>query len=440
MKVVRYMTKFLKELRDNLSILEESEREKVIQKYVHKIETEMAKGKGEEEAIASLGDISSLVDQIYQEYHIDKHYRKVKRPVGERINQAIHHGAEFLSDIFEELVFYLSKASKEHSLETFFEIVLKVLVLVIAFMILKIPFIVVEEVFVFLLNKLFNPFSTVLVHLVEFISAVIYLILCIALSVYLFKGYGENAAKGKKKEEKEIASRESTTRNYTFVLLKALLYVIVIIPMIFVSLILLSLSIFAFFLVYKGVAILGLAIALLGYFLLTGLLTVYVTDALDNRNKSHKISLVGIILILLVGHVLLVDNLMNFHYPKDIKESSFVPSLETVNYSLDKKTTIQNLRGEVAYEVDDSIVDGEILIELTYYDELYDVSLTTYQGEDTNILQLNTQFDHFEFADIRYLYDYALEDLKKGNIYPYQRLNRVDIKVYANTKTLEYLQ
>ncbi len=432
------MEKFLESLESQLSILNESERKRIIKRYQIELEEKMKDGMSEKEAIQSLGSMDSVLNSIYKEYHLNEQYSKESKGLGGKVNSILRSCAVFLSDNCAEIAYYVTHVSNK-SLEVFFEIFLKILLLVIVFLILKLPFLLLENFCNFAFSFLFYPFDSMLSILSEFIIGVIYLMLCISLSIYMFKGYAKSSEKKEEKEKiekKEKVKSSEEARNFAYIILKVILYIIAIIPLILLSIIFLALTVLAFFLVYKGVNIIGLAVLLIGILFLNIIVTTYITDALDNHSRSHTLALIVAIIALISGSILLFDNLMSFHYFKTLEESSFQPIVENLTIDVNQELDVINFQGNVEFIVDNDIQDNEVILELEYYDSLYDVHVE----KDNSSLMVFTVRDDFEISNIYYLYNNGLEDLKNGKVYDYRTLNTVNIKIYGNEETKKLLQ
>ncbi len=431
------MEHFLEQLESYLTMLDETEQKKIIKRYQKEIEGKIKDGVKEEDAIASLGSMDGIVLGIYEEYHLDKKNINEKNSFGGILNSGMKKMAIFLADTCAEVTYYVTHISSS-ALETFFEIILKVIVLLIILAFLKLPFLLLENIIHFGLNFLFYPFDFTLKKLSSFVIAVTYLIICISLSISMFKGYANKREKNKSekldKEIKKVKSSE-TSRNYAYIILKVCLYIVFIIPMILISLLLLLLTFYALFCVYKGVNIIGLVVILVGLLFLSVVVTTYITDALDNQSKNHTFALIVTVISLISGSILLVDNLMNFNYPKTLEESSFTPYIKTTTLDVNGETIVANLDGNLECVTDNSIQGNQLLVEFSYFDELYDIGIKT--GE--NYIYFYTTKDEFEMFDVRYLYQNIFADLKNNKIYEYQKLANVDITIYGNEETLELL-
>lgn len=418
------MSEFLDKLESKIDALDEKERKKIIKKYQREIEAKMKDDLTEEEAILSLGSVDELAKKICEEYHVNLINRK--RTLKETINNGIEESAKFLANTCDELADYSKSATKDNFLVTFFEILLKVVLLVMIFMLLKIPFILAQSGMNFIFDLLFYPFNVTLAEILDYVIAVLYGATCIAASVYMFKGYFDKSNKlvptdsnkevEENEEKKEVSKRKV---NYAAGIIKALIMVIVIIPMIFLNIILLALTILAVFLIIKGISVIGLAIILLSFFLLTLIMTTYLTDAMDNKDRNHLFALCISVISLIIGIVLFVDDLMGYNYPETLDNCHFETITESLTIEIDKETDFIFVDGDVEYVVDNKIKDNTILIEVTYYEDFVDILLQKYIGEESDRIVVSSEDKDLKISDYVFVYDNMIKDLQDNNIFKY---------------------
>ena len=73
-----------------LFVLNEAEREDIKQDFAQHIEMKMSEGLTETEAVGTLGDIETLIDETLMAYNIDPNYNKTAHPdIGQKIRQAL---------------------------------------------------------------------------------------------------------------------------------------------------------------------------------------------------------------------------------------------------------------------------------------------------------------------------------------------------------------
>ena len=93
-------TELMELLDKRLSILNETEREDIKQDYAQHIEMKMSEGMTEEEAVGTLGDIGTIIDETLMAYNIDPSYDK-KSEAGQKIRKALN--SEFAQKTGETL-------------------------------------------------------------------------------------------------------------------------------------------------------------------------------------------------------------------------------------------------------------------------------------------------------------------------------------------------
>lgn len=89
--------KFLSALNERLSILDAKEREDILHEYADHIDSKVADGLTEEEAIAGFGDFDELVADLLSAYHVNPTY---DRDTGSRWQQV----SDFFQDAFDGLL------------------------------------------------------------------------------------------------------------------------------------------------------------------------------------------------------------------------------------------------------------------------------------------------------------------------------------------------
>jgi len=441
------MDKFLEKLESRVTILEETTRKNVIKRYQSDIEKNIKKGMTENEAIEALGTLDDVVKEIYEEYHLNSNYRKKGRLFSQVIRDGVNSAAKLMSTFCVELASRVKTYSNGKGLELFFEIMLKILLLVMAIMVLRLPFLLIEAIFNPVFNLLFFPFNVALDWILMFILSIIYIACCIALGIAMFKGYWNANITVESKEAEEKIEHSVVeekvvgpdTTHYLFVIIKAILFAIIIIPLIGINIVLLFFTFVASFLVYKGVTILGLAIILLGLFLLSTVITSYVTDALDRREKTYKIRLVISILAIIIGVIFFVDNITTFNYSSNIEESNFSRAVRTKSVTVDEHLIIFADR-DFDFVIDNNIVDNELLLVFTYNDRIIDVRVLQDEIDELNFLFIYTVRNDLRIDTWMYIYDNTLLDLQDSNIFNYRYLRKYELTIYVNEKTRELIR
>lgn len=131
------MTKrtFLKQLKEKLSVLEESEVEDILKEYEDHIDMKIKEGKTEKEAVEDFGNIDELVKDILSAYKISSGYQE-KKTVDDYLNICVDKITEFVKE--------LGKRLKNKNGEDLLRLIIKFLVLLVIVWILKLPFMMLE--------------------------------------------------------------------------------------------------------------------------------------------------------------------------------------------------------------------------------------------------------------------------------------------------------
>lgn len=174
------MTKkaFLDELNNLLKLLADDERQKIIKKYNLKIEKELKNGKSEAEIIESFGDLKLLATNILKDYKINNQY------ISELPNQSSQENVIFL--IIDSIVAAVKRIVyqiNEQSLKKVIEIILYFVILLFFLFVLKIPFLIIEGLSLFVLSlinpsisKFFLVTFKLLLDVIYFLSIIYFLI------------------------------------------------------------------------------------------------------------------------------------------------------------------------------------------------------------------------------------------------------------------------
>lgn len=93
---------FLKYLEKRFEVLNEKERDDILNEYSQHIDMKIQSGLSEEEAIKDFGDISELADDILSAYNVDPNYKKSGIDSA-KVGKTIHSGASFVKNTFDKI-------------------------------------------------------------------------------------------------------------------------------------------------------------------------------------------------------------------------------------------------------------------------------------------------------------------------------------------------
>lgn len=294
------MTKktFLKKLETKLVGLDEKAINRILKKYEKIIDDEMASGKDEKDVIAALGDID-LIAKIYTDKSDDDEVKKDKEKVASEdkapINKWIDTVLKGIDNTFNNVD---DQLAKRVLLILCFIFVASILAAIV-----HIPFKILEVIGISILSIIFNH------HFLYQITTTMWVIglnICYAILIIWFivqfvqaiisKYSDKEYLKTIKKEVKNESKEEKVTRknndtslnglfDVVFVILKVFI-IILTIPFLMTVAGLVIALLFVITLITQGVAIIGLALLLLGLILLFGSLLDIIYTSLSKRGDK----------------------------------------------------------------------------------------------------------------------------------------------------------
>ncbi|NLL44142.1 MAG: DUF1700 domain-containing protein [Mollicutes bacterium] len=445
--------KFLEELEKRLIILDETEKQDILNEYKDIINEKVKHGKTEEEAIADFGSIDELVKEILGAYKINPDYLKNKQTNSEKAKEIINNsedliktGAKKLADFTRNIINDIKQS--DITVETIFEIIIKAVLLLFGFVILRIPFWIIEGLGLEILDMIFYPFDKILVFIWSVIIGVLYLTTCIIIAFLVFKRYFYSNSKPKdniseiKKEKINIKDQVEKKQNKNnnnstiMIILKVILVCFFLIPL-FLSNFGLTIALVVLgFLLYKGLNVISLIIVLLGLITIFGCIGSFINNILRNRIKFNFISLIIGIALFVTGCLLVVDSAIKIDYYNDIPHYSYVPKTIVYNEEIDEKTYIYG-NDEIEIVIDNTLEDGKIDIEVTYYDDFIAINKRNHTEKRNDDIYITTRLRN---NSIGKLLDIMVAKLKENKIYNYGYFFKPEIRVFANEKTINLIK
>ena len=470
---------FLRVLEKRLSILNEDERKDIIDEYKDTISEKVKNGQTEEEAIKDFGDIDDLVKELLSAYKLDPEYENKEKSSFDHIldesESIIKRGADKLAGFSKNLYHRFLNSNREINLSLIFEILIKIFLVVLALALLRLPFILFENLGGQIFEAFFSPFNEILMVIWKICLMILYLVVCILVVIAVFKQYfegeevdmakEENKEKENKKEKvvAPIKKENNKEHNHTSVgdvlimILKIWVVLFVMVPLVFLdvlALIGLCLSVFYFI---KGINLLGLSILLLGGVILITYLIKLLYNLVFSKKKFTFIpAIIGIILVV-IGSIMFFDMIMNINY---IDGSPYKEKMVTT----EEEFTIShdNFYLGLSYNfndaekiIDNNMADNQLKIKVTYDESMIDVHFNqddNYTLEDCDyddygneISCTETTYDYIyvhadeKFNDFKKGYDTFIDNLKDNKIYNYNYSDSVQIELIASEKTLKKL-
>lgn len=441
--------KFLRELEKKLSILSEEERKDTINEYRDIIEEKVKHGKKESEAVKEFGSIDELSKEILNAYKINPDYKS--KDFVDGAEELIRKGAKKISEVTDDVVDSIKQSDFECTTSNFFEIILKVIILLIFLAILKIPIYFASELGSSVFRIGVEPFATIFSWIWKGLIEIVYLGICVLLIIKLITDYSKkdktaktnSKVKNTKIEEKTTKENKKVKKNDTFetiVLILVRLFVIftIIIPLVFVAFLFIVGLVILIYLLCKGIGVYGFLIATLGClgFIICIIDLIYRGLIVDKKIYLYPF-LINILLII-IGGVMSISYIFDFEYHDSLPQNRYETKTEIFMEDIDKKTSISNYKKEII--VDNSIEDNKIKAEVTYYPKFVSIEKHEDTDEDKDYISFVTNEKDTTFSLNNKYTKMIMKDIKNKKIYNYNEFNDVKVKIYVNEKTKDLVE
>lgn len=441
--------KFLRELEKKLSILSEEERKDTINEYRDIIEEKVKHGKKESEAVKEFGSIDELSKEILNAYKINPDYKS--KDFVDGAEELIRKGAKKISEVTDDVVDSIKQSDFECTTSNVFEIILKVIILLIFLAILKIPIYFASELGSSVFRIGVEPFATIFSWIWKGLIEIVYLGICVLLIVKLITDYSKkdktaktnSKVKNTKIEEKTTKENKKVKKNDTFetiVLILVRLFVIftIIIPLVFVAFLFIVGLVILIYLLCKGIAVYGFLIATLGCLGFIICIIDLIYRGLIADKKIYLYPFLINILLIIIGGVMSISYIFDFEYHDSLPQNRYETKTETFMEDIDKKTSISNYKKEII--VDNSIEDNKIKAEVTYYPKFVSIEKHEDTDEDKDYISFVTNEKDTTFSLNNKYTKMIMKDIKNKKIYNYNEFNDVKVKIYVNEKTKDLVE
>ena len=436
--------KFLRELEKKLSILSEEERKDTINEYRDIIEEKVKHGKKESEAVKEFGSIDELSKEILNAYKINPDYKS--KDFVDGAEELIRKGAKKISEVTDDVVDSIKQSDFECTTSNVFEIILKVIILLIFLAILKIPIYFASELGSSVFRIGVEPFATIFSWIWKGLIEIVYLGICVLLIVKLITDYSKkdktsktnSKVKNTKIEEKTTKENKKVKKNDTFetiVLILVRLFVIftIIIPLVFVAGLVILI-----YLLCKGIGVYGFLIATLGCLGFIICIIDLIYRGLIADKKIYLYPFLINILLIIIGGVMSISYIFDFEYHDSLPQNRYETKTEIFMEDIDKKTSISNYKTEII--VDNSIEDNKIKAEVTYYPKFVSIEKHEDTDEDKDYISFVTNEKDTTFSLNNKYTKMIMKDIKNKKIYNYNEFNDVKVKIYVNEKTKDLVE
>ncbi len=426
------MKDFLRKLNKRLSFLNEKERKKIITKYHKRIELEVKSGKKVKDVIESFGSIDDIVKDACRFYNLDYDYCSNTSNLDKNVINISHIIGDFIRNIMKVVL----KTTKSYSLQSFLEILVKIIFLVFIFLLLKLPVVLVEFLIEQINYSLFYPYTDTFNYVTNLFMSLIYIVMCVISTVKVLGTY-------KIQEHIEVDSKsiEVIDKDYDWidVIIRFIIYVFILVPLVIIALVFLVAFLLSLYLVLTGINLVGLAALSIGLLLLIVSIIELIKDSLKGKNKTGLFSVGGSLLICFLGITLLGMNLTKFNRSNDLTKSELKLNVESKVIKLDAaKTYVYLTNGQCEIEVNEALNDNEIEATVYYYDDYVDILYDQYEEDEKNVLTFNSKTD--EEINYAKIIDNIIKDLRNNNVFNYSKTKNYKVVIKANSKTKEGLK
>ncbi len=456
---------FINELEKRLKVLNENERKDIINEYSDIINEKVKNGETEEQAVLEFGNIDSLVKEILESYKInpdyDNGFSKKAKEVASNTEDFIKRGAKKLADTTTNVVNDFKNSGNTLTLETIFEIILKVFVFLIILAILRVPFYLLRRLGSSVLGGIFDPFDLGISVIWNIIMWFIYIICCVLVGIIFFKKYFNNGKVTSNVEQPNDVKKKTTdvdNRVYSnidtlhsqdnkpveqkkssgvlSILLKICAIVFIMIPVCLIIIGLFTATGISLYFLIKGVPILGIFIALLGLSIGSSWLFDVFNRLIFTRKRIYIWPFFTGLIITITGGIIFVSSLFEFTFYDTLPNIRLDNYTETINIDNNSNLYIYDMY-EKDIIIDDTLNDNEVIVSIDYYSKLTNVQRhENYDSRDAGIvLDLHPYKNHrFNFNET---FNIVINDLKNHNVYNYGDLykGKVTIKVNENTRS-----
>ena len=160
--------------------------------------------------------------------------------------------------------------------------------------------------------------------------------------------------------------------------------------------------------------------------------------------KKHIIIFVISIVLIIAGSIWTVYEVFDYKLASNFKDNAFTTKTVTFETSITKAKVIVKTGhyGEIKITKNDTIVTGTVKIEVTYFNQLFNVNYSS-RIDDNNqslLLTFNNADEEENFNNFRRILDITIDGLKNKTIYNYEKAFRPTIEVFVNSSDLNVVK
>lgn len=451
---------FIKKLKNNLNVLEESEVKDIIEEYSDIIDEKIKDGKTEEEAIKDFGDINELSKEILKAYKINPKFIETDEnsEIRQDFEKNIKKGAKKLSNFTKSVVDDIKKHDNI-TLEFICEIIIKIIILLVICAILTIPFWALLGLGHAIFNIAFFPLDIILNVLWGVLVWILYFAVGIMITIAMFKDnfklgkeeFKKKTAKTKNNEEKNtdkvkidetemeenkkskkkepVKSSSGTVFATIKALIKIFIFIFFILPVIFIIVGLIFAIVGVIYYIIQGLNLWGVLILLIGLTCFFIYIYLLLKNLFEHQKSRIILILISAILVA-IGTFVTFDTFKNIEIINDHHYEN-----KKYEYIIDG-TTVLHLSNinKLDFNEVESMEDGKIIVDV-YYNDNY-INIDYYESKPNTVHIISNINDENGWE----IYNEIIDNLKENKLVDYDSAYQINYVIQGNSETLADLK
>ena len=450
---------FIKKLKNNLNVLEESEVKDIIEEYSDIIDEKIKDGKTEEEAIKDFGDINELSKEILKAYKINPKFIEDDEPeFRQDFEKTIKKGAKKLSNFTKSVVDDIKKHDNI-TLEFICEIVIKIIILLIIYAILTVPFWALLGLGHAIFDIAFFPLDIILNVIWGILVWVLYFVVGVIIAITMFKSnfkveevkeepkkkttksneekntekvkIDETEMEENKKSKKKELVNSSAGRVFAKIkaLIKIFIFLFFILPVIFIIVGLIFAIVGVIYYIIQGLNLWGVLILLIGLTCFFIYIYLLLKNLFEHQKSRIVLALTSAILVA-IGTFVTFDTFKNIEIINDHHYEN-----KKYEYIIDG-TTVLHLSNinKLDFNEVESMEDGKIIVDV-YYNDNY-INIDYYESKPNTVHIISNINDENGWK----IYNEIIDNLKENKLVDYDSAYQINYVIQGNSETLADLK
>ena len=450
---------FIKKLKNNLNVLEESEVKDIIEEYSDIIDEKIKDGKTEEEAIKDFGDINELSKEILKAYKINPKFIEDDEPeFRQDFEKTIKKGAKKLSNFTKSVVDDIKKHDNI-TLEFICEIIIKIIILLIIYAILTVPFWALLGLGHAIFDIAFFPLDIILNVIWGILVWVLYFVVGVIIAITMFKSNfkveevkeepkrkttksneekntekvkideTEMEEKKKSKKKEPVKSSSGTVFATIKALIKIFIFIFFILPVIFIIVGLIFAIVGVIYYIIQGLNLWGVLILLIGLTCFFIYIYLLLKNLFEHQKSRIVLALTSAILVA-IGTFVTFDTFKNIEIINDHHYEN-----KKYEYIIDG-TTVLHLSNinKLDFNEVESMEDGKIIVDV-YYNDNY-INIDYYESNPNTVHIISNLNDENGWK----IYNEIIDNLKENKLVDYDSVYQINYVIQGNSETLTDLK